>query len=368
MHDKLTTHLSAAPGDYHAPCLVQRCPRSLWNTILFPLCLVFQSAYKSPLVMPAVSWKCGTVTLPLTVTCHCSMAALLGYTDPRPQMHTIDGKHTFPCPAIFRRAEASERSRFLSGLVPNDAAERDENDNGTYVHDVDTSAPSTPAAQAARQQPEPWQRQRRQSPVGTFSGGGSGGGTADAKVASWQQQLARRQATAAAERAANSAAAGGGAGGGTDDTSSSDEDAAGPRFAPRTPRRDDLPRSQTWATRQRAAPPATQPGWQSASPARGGSNAADWRADAELQAGSVREGPPRQAPPQSLLAQPRQQPRQQQKWSGSGGGGRSGGSGSGGRSGGGRLGVDRGGTAPDVVRSMRTTREERQQQRTRKGR
>ncbi len=292
-------------------------------------------------------------------------------------MHAIDGKHTFPCPAMFRRAEASERSRFLSGLVPKDAAERDENDNGTYVHDVDTSGPSTSAAQAARQQPEPWQRQRRQSPVGTFSGGGSGGGTADAKVASWQQQLARRQATVAAERAANSAAAGGGADGGTDDNSSSDEDAAGPRFAPRTPRRDDLPRSQTWATRQRAAPPAAQPGWQSASPARGDSNAADWRADAELQAGSVREGPPRQAPPQSPLAQPRQQPRQQQKWYGSGGGGRSGSSGSGGRSGssgsggrsgGGKHGVDRGGTASDVVRSMRTTREERQQQRTRKGR
>lgn len=110
----------------------------------------------------------------------------------------------------------------------------------------DVSPAASGSASGMQQQ---W-HQRRRIAAAASSGGGSG---ADAEapglvLAPWQEQLARRQARAAAERAASEAAEAASSGA----SSATHEAAAPPRSPPgvQAARRDDLPQSQTWASRQ----------------------------------------------------------------------------------------------------------------------
>lgn len=122
--------------------------------------------------------------------------------------------------------------------------QRDDDDEGTYIREVGSVSP--PALDSLSS--GSGQQQRRRRPAGGSVGSSAYAAAPAPAAQAWQQQLEqqlvrRKAAAAAAKRAAASA---------SDGSSSSDEDGAVPLpwRAAQQPRRDDLPRSQTWASRQ----------------------------------------------------------------------------------------------------------------------
>jgi hypothetical protein len=91
------------------------------------------------------------------------------------------------------RAQATPRSRFLSGLLPQ--VQRDEDDEATYVDEVGAASLAAPDSLSTAGQQKDWRRRRS---GGTSSGGSSSRSSSTQQAApggaaqTWQQQLARR--------------------------------------------------------------------------------------------------------------------------------------------------------------------------------